>query len=331
MKLFVSMMLLSGLLYADVQHDNFVTNILKSSEVKIDFQELNSGKILSIAREDQEQTDSSIALSMVLYVKAPYKDVLSELQKSSSRLSNYKHAFCQEIKDPKNLKPYFKNAVLLKDEADELEKLIEYDGGNTFNLSKQEITWLNKLRSNKKKLATEFFRKVLINRTEQYMKNGISGISAYEHSDSGDTLGDGFKKSSLGMKVFQKEFADMYNYYIHYPKTKPTKEMSEKFFVLKDKVDGRVAFILKHQIIEQKKDITLIAERQFYISNSLNGIQTQILCTPYKNGTLVALSTQSYTDKVSGFSRSIAVKVGRAMMRQQILPMFETLEKKYNK
>jgi len=331
MKLFFSMILLFGSLFANSQQDDFVNNILKSSGVKLDFNALNDGKILSIAREDQEQTDSSIALSMVLYVKAPYKEVLADLKKSSSRLSDYKHAFSQEIKDTKNIEQYFRKAVLLKDEEDEVEKLMDYDGGNTFNLSKQEITLLNKFKNDKETLASDFFKTVLINRTQMYLKNGINGISAYEHSDSGDTLEDGFKKSTLGMKVFKQDFADMYNYYIHYPKSKPTKEMSEKFFVLKDKVDGRVAFILKHQIIEQKNNITLIAERQFYISNSLNGIQTQILCAPYKNGTLVALSTQSYTDKVTGFSRGIAVKVGRSIMKRQILPMFEMLENKFNK
>jgi hypothetical protein len=75
----------------------------------------------------------------------------------------------------------------------------------------------------------------------------------------------------------------------------------------------------------------LIAERQFYISNTLDAIQTQILCTPYKNGTLVTLSSQSYTDKVAGFGRSVAIKIGRHMMEKQIRPMFDDLENRFNK
>jgi len=73
----------------------------------------------------------------------------------------------------------------------------------------------------------------------------------------------------------------------------------------------------------------VVAERQFYISHDLDAIQTQILCIPYKDGTLIALSSQSYTPKVSGFARGIAVKIGRKMMRKQIIPMLEIIQQKY--
>jgi len=74
----------------------------------------------------------------------------------------------------------------------------------------------------------------------------------------------------------------------------------------------------------------VIAERQFYISNGLDAIQTQILCMPYKDGTLITLSSQSFTPRVSGFSRSIEVKVGHHMMEKQIMPFFKSLQRKFN-
>jgi hypothetical protein len=329
MKFFYISLLLCTIAFADAKQDKFVDNILHSSGVKIDFKALQDSKIVSIAREDQEQTDSSIALSMALYLKAPYKDVLTQLERSSNRVSNYKHAFSHEIKKDQNLENSFKDAYLLPDESDEIKRLKDYNGGGEFNLSKDEIKLLKKLKKQNKDIAKLFFKQVLIQRTKAYMKNGIHGISAYAHNNQGDTIKDGFKRSSIGMKVFKKEFPHMYDYYINYPKAQPTKQMSEHFFVIKDKVDQRVAFILKHQIIEKKDNITLIAEREFYISNSLDGIQTQILCTPYKDGTFIALSAQSYTNRVAGFSRKIAVKFGRNAMKEQIIPLFQNLQKKF--
>jgi len=330
MKFFYISLLLCTIAFADAKQDKFVDNILHSSGVKIDLKALQDSKIVSIAREDQEQTDSSIALSMALYLKAPYKDVLTQLEQSSNRVSNYKHAFSHEIKKGPNIENSFKDAYLLPDENDEIKRLKNYNGGGELNLSKNEIELLKKLKKQNKDIAKLFFKQILIQRTKAYMQNGIHGISPYAHCNHGDTLKDGFEKSSVGMRVFKKDFSDMYNYYINYPKIQPIKKLNEHFFVIEDKIDNRVAFILKHQIIEQKQNTTLIAEREFYISNSLDGIQTQILCTPYKDGTFIALSAQSYTDRVAGFSRRIAVKFGRKAMEAQILPLFESLQKKFN-
>jgi len=316
------------------EHDLKVRHILDSSGVAIDYKLLNSGKTMVVAREDQENTDSSIALSMALYLKAPYKNVLSAIQKGDGRLSGYKNAKRIYIKDIKNAKTYFDDIDLAKDEMDEVKKLFNYDEDTTFNLSKQEIKKLKSLRKksshNKREIASLFFKDILHERFEAYLKKGIDGISAYEHCASDDTVKDGFKKSSLGMNVFKKDFSDMYKVYMHYPKDKST-DIKERFFIIKDKIDDRIAFILKHQMIKEKENLVFIAERQFYISNSLDAIQIQILCTPYKDGTLVALSSQSYTDKVAGFSRRIAVKVGRSMMEKQIRPIFDTLEKEFNR
>jgi len=315
------------------EHDIAVHKMLDSSRLNVDYKTIDSGKIVITAREDQEKTDSAIALSMVLYVKAPFKEVLKSIKKGEGRLSSYPNAKRVYIKDITDAQKYFNTIGCVKDEKKEVEKLFEYDGDNSFNLSKDEIKKLNLLKKstkNRVELASKFYQDILKERFDSYLKHGINGISAYEHCDSDATVKDGFKKSSLGMRVFRNDFPNMYKYYMNYPKDKK-KDIKERFFIIKDKIDGRVAFILKHQMIKTKNNLVLIAERQFYISNSLDAIQTQILCTPYKNGTLVALSSQSYTDKVAGFGRSIAVKVGRHMMEKQIRPMFDALEKEFNK
>jgi len=315
------------------EHDKTIYKMFKSSGLNIDYKIIESDKTVVIARKDQEKTDSAIALSMVLFVKAPFTEVLKTIKKEENRLSSYKNAKKIFIKDINNSAQYFKNISFKIDEIKDVEELFDYDGGNNFNLSTEEIKQLQKFKksSNNKILsASEFYQYILQKRFEKYLKKGIEGIVAYEHCDKDATVEEGFKKSSFGMKVFRKNFPDLYRYYMKYPKNY-AKNVKEKFYIIKDKIDNRVVFILKHQISRVKDNLVLIAERQFYISNSLDAIQTQILCTPYKKGTLVVLSSQSYTDKVAGFGRSVAVKIGRHMMEKQIRPMFEKLEKKFNK
>lgn len=311
-----------------------VHDILESSGLKINYEAINSGKTVVISREDQERTDTAIALSMILYVKAPYEDVLGVLNDSANQLSGYKNSVYIDIKDIDNAKTYFTKIGFRADEMDEVDELFDYDGGDKFNLSKDEIQKLQKvIRTSKNHLvdASSFFQEVLYERFQSYLKNGVKGISDYEHSDSDATVKKGIEKSTLGMIVFKNNFPNLYAYYMNYPNVKENKYIKEKFAVVKDKLDGRVVFILKHQLLEQKDNFTLIAQREFYISNSLDAIQTQIVCLPYKDGTFVALSSQSYTNKVSGFARGMAVKIGRKVMASQIRPMFDMLEKKFNK
>ncbi len=332
-KVILLLMVLDVSLFADEKIPT-VHQLLDTSGLTIDYDEINSGKIVTFAREDQEGTDTSIALSMGLYVKAPYSEVLKALKHSENALSSYDGAMIVKIKDTKNIKPYFKKVAFTSKEMDEVKKLFNYENDDTFNLSKKEIQKLHhlvkKTKYNDIEAASSFFQELLTQRLQAYLDNGVNGISAYEHSDRDSTVVKGIKKSSLGLSVFKKWFGKMYKDYLNYPKTS-SHNYKQSFYLIKDKMDGRVVFILKHQMVEEKKDIILIAERQFYISNSLDAIQTQILCTPYKDGAFVALSSQSFTNKVSGFARGMAVKVGRRMMANQIRPIFEVLEKKFNK
>ena len=330
----VLVVFLVSIVFGANEHDIAVHKMLESSGLSINYKAIESGETVVIAREDEEKTDSSIALSMVLYVKAPYKEVLQTIKKGEGRLSGYKDAKRICIKDIKNPQHYFSNVVFTDGEMDEVEKLFDYDGDNTFNLSEDEIkklkTLIKKSHKSKREVASLFYQEILKDRFEAYLKNGIDGIAAYEHCSKDDTVEDGFKKSSFGMKVFRKKFPQMYKDYMNYPKSR-VKDIKERFFIIKDKIDGRVAFILKHQMLKKRENLILIAERQFYISNTLDAIQTQILCTPYKNGTLVTLSSQSYTDKVAGFGRGVAIKIGRHMMEKQIRPKFDDLENRFNK
>jgi len=330
----ISIILIVGLLCSTVVSAGTLNllEVLKSSNVSIDYKALDAGEIIYTSRKDLETTDTSIAVVMGLYVKGSYKNVLADFKAQNNQLSSYSEAIVVEIKDLKNVGPSFDAVKFAESEKDEIQKLVKYDGGEEFNFSHEEIdslknlTKIEELTSQK---SSDFFRKLLETRTEEYLKEGVSGITSYKHADKDTTVQNDIKTSSLHFTVLKSHFPKLYKDYLHYPDV--TSDIYEqRFYWLKDKIEGRVTFTLKHQMIEEKDHFFLILERQFYISNGLDTLQTQILCLPYKEGTFIALSSQSFTPKVSGFARRISVRVGRHIMSENIRPMFETLQKKYN-
>ncbi len=307
--------------------------LLEQSGQNIDYNALDKNKIITLARKDQETTDTSIALSMGLYVKAPYATVLKDIKSSANMLSNYTGAFQIYLKDTSNLESYFKKVVFTENEFKEVDKLFKYDGGKTFNLSNKEILRLKTLSKGKKgdiKIASSFYQEILKQRMQEYLTKGVNGISSYSHLDSKTSISNGMKTSSVFLKSFKKFIPDLYKDYVNYPNV-TSKETQQKFYLIKDLLEGRPVFILKHQMSKENNNMFMVAERQFFISHDLDAIQTEIVCMPYKEGTLIALSSQSFTPKVSGLGRSIAVKVGRNMMEKQIRPMLEKILKKYQK
>jgi len=310
-----------------------VHGLLDASKLNIDYEKIDNGEIVTFDREDQEKSDTSIALSMGLYVKAPYETVIKELKAGENTLSNYKNAMFVQIEDVKNLQKYFQKVVFTKDEQDEVDKLYEFeDGDDTFNLSEDEVKkWQLMAKEGGKSIdvASSFMRYVLIKRMNEYLKGGIGNISSYKRCGDKIEIGKDFKSSSMGLRSMRKWFPQMYKDYMNYPNV-VSSGYQQNFFVIKDIMDDRAVFILKHQMVKEQDNMLLIAERQFYISHGLDAIATQIVCLPYKDGTMVALSSQSFTQKVAGFGRRIAIKVGRHMMAKEILPMFESLQKKFN-
>ena len=54
--------------------------------------------------------------------------------------------------------------------------------------------------------------------------------------------------------------------------------------------------------------------------DNLDAVQVEILCLPFKDGTIIGLGGQSFTAKVAGFGGFIAHKIGRRQMAIQIRP-----------
>ena len=310
-----------------------VEKIMVSTGLDIDRDKLMASEILVFARADQESVDSQIALDMLLYVKAPYDKVVAELHKGENQLTDYPGAIAVEIDNPKTPKASFQKLHFTQDESAEVAKLFAYSKGDAYNLSRGEIARLramvNTTKKDKLSAATSFYKELLEQRLKEYQVKGIYSIPSYQHSGDSIEVSRNFKKGTENLTLLQNWFPLFYKDFLNYPKSS-TDGYSHKFYCLKDGMDDRPVFILKHQMVKEEKNGTIIAERQFFISHGLDALQVEIICLPYKEGTIIGLGAQTFTEKVAGMGSFIAHKVGRYQMEKQIKPMFEHLQKKFS-
>ena len=99
--------------------------IMRSSGLDIDRQQLLDNEILLFSRADQESMDSEIAIDMMLYLQAPYADVLKELERQNNRLTDYPGAMAVQI-DLADPQSSFNALSFTKDENDEVSMLFDY-------------------------------------------------------------------------------------------------------------------------------------------------------------------------------------------------------------
>ena len=132
------------------------------------------------------------------------------------------------------------------------------------------------------------------------------------------------------MPLLRQSLPDFYNAFRNYPKG-GAEGLQHRFFWEKKTVDGRPMFSLQHEMVQIKADGATIANREFYISNDLNTLQVVIALLPHGKQTLAVLANQTYTDKVAGSGRFVAVRVGRSIVESNIKPLFENLQKTLGK
>jgi len=113
-----------------------------------------------------------------------------------------------------------------------------------------------------------------------------------------------------------------------YPKITAKLEQRRLFNI--EEEGGRPLFVLKHRLMDMQSDHVLIAERQYYISHSLDALQVMILFLPTERGTLMAMLNQTYTGHVApAVGGRIAHRVGHAKVREKIEPIFAAMQKQY--
>ena len=214
---------------------------------------------------------------------------------------------------------------------------MQADLSGSFNLDQEEAEWFKAVAADASKSgareAAHFksiaagWRRVLESRYDAYLKEGLAEIRPYSR-ENGTLFYPGLEltRTTEVMSGLKASLPDLHQALLVYPK--PTEQNYEsRFFVIKQKIEGRPTFTLKHWMIDTSPEHLVLVERLFYMSHTLNTMQVVIAAMPYDDKrTLVALTNQSFTEKVAGRGGAIAHAIGRKVVTSQILPLFENLQ-----
>jgi hypothetical protein len=167
---------------------------------------------------------------------------------------------------------------------------------------------------------------VLQGRYRAYREKGIQGLAPYQMNVSQMTEPAlDLVAATESMALIKERFPLYFSCLRAYP-AECSSPFVHQFFWTKQIEENRPLFALKHSILDIQPEYALITERQYYISHTLDSLQVVIGCLPYRQGTLVVLLNQAFTEKVNvAVGRSIAKGFGRKIVEKKIRPIFENL------
>ncbi len=299
--------------------------------------QLLAGEIITLARPEQETSDSGLAVSLAVIVPADLNKTVSTFRSLNVKDDAKQRRTTREINGivrGDGSSPAFATIGFAADEKEEVKKMLRAEPGDDFNFSKEELAWIGQAAASgadPAQAATGVMRRVLESRYLAYRKAGLAELPPYARRD-GKQVNPGAELAATteAMPLLRKDLPDFYQAYRNYPKAGPA-GLRHSFYWDKKTAEGRPMFSLRHEIVQIKPDSANIANREFYISNSLNTLQVAIALLPHGAHTLVVMANQTYTDKVSGAGRLVAVRVGRSIVESNTKPLLEKLQKALGK
>ena len=294
---------------------------------------LLSGKILSTAMPEMEKLREELAVAAVmLVVKAPVEKVVAAYLDGDSFRQNSDIIEFKMIKSTEKgglaIEEDFRPIGFTKKESSEVEKIIDFKGGSTFNFSQDEIKQLQTIDSNDSPVRNKvslFLRSVLVERYQSYFTRGLEAVKPYDRGEGKSSFPGRELTVAVGSsKLLENHFPGFYQSLLKYPE-KTSKKIKNEFYWYKKMMDDRPTFELSHSMAEICNQYGIVAEVQFYVEHTYNSMLTIIGCVPYEGGTVVFCINRTFTDQVTGFGGSLKRFVGRGRIEDTISEHFEKL------
>jgi hypothetical protein len=230
--------------------------------------------------------------------------------------------------DLDNIEESLTAAKFTESDADEVDELRSAEPGSGFNLSTEEFSTIQKAVSAGAKSPaqiTNVYQKILAARVKAYASGGISAIAPYDRDGAQVSPSTDLKAAIISNTFLQKLNPDLYKAFLSYPNDQ-IDGIEETFQWVKQRIQKRPTFILEHRMVHQRQDVFLALIRHFYVSQAYDSAQATIGMFPMETGTLVLFTTRTMTDQVTGFMQGIRHRVGRDMMRDELVTHFEALQ-----
>ena len=294
---------------------------------------LLDGKILSTGMPEMETLREELAVSAVmLVVRAPIEKVVaSYLDRESFRQNDDIIAF-NMIRSPQRtalpVEEDFRAVGFTKDESQEVKKLIDFKGGETFNFSLDEIKQFRGINPKDPAVLDKvslLVRHILLKRYQSYIARGLEAVAPYERDRGKRSLPRRELTVAIGStKLLENHFSDFYLSLLNYPES-VGENVKNEFYWFKSKLDNRPVFQLRHYMADIHDNFAVVAEMQFYVGHTYNSMLTVIGCVPYEGGTVVFCTNRTFTDQVAGFGSSLKRNVGRRRIEDSISEYFAKL------
>jgi len=200
------------------------------------------------------------------------------------------------------------------------EEFLKAKPGNKLNLTTKEITAFTALKGkpNAEHKTEEQLRKMMLTRYRDYRRSGLTGISPYDRGKGKNTEG---KKDLLlaseSARVVKKYLPSFYKVMSGYPQA-TIPDLDEHFAWIQYDLDGKPNYVLTHFFSAAEGDARIVVQRQFYVANTYNVMQSVAGFLPVKEGTLVVYVNHTSTDQVAGFGGSAKRDIGRRIMAKKL-------------
>ncbi|MCX7097069.1 MAG: hypothetical protein NTV43_04075 [Methylococcales bacterium] len=329
--LMVLLLVASGYAYGDFEELSGIASGLGFKPE--DEEKLLSGEV--ITANLPETTDKMLAQSFAIYVPM-YSYKIADLVLSARVFEGDATVLASGRIDPVNIAASLAKASFTAKEADELKRLKDFRGGDDFNLSSEEIAKLTaaiKTGKSSAKDLSKVYREILAGRMLAYLKSGIQGMAAYDRGEAGKSSVTADLEAMTKASTMLSEGAPgLYRSFLDYPK-KQSAHITDGFFWVKRKVQGRPTFVLEHRMLENSPEGGLIVmRREFFVGHTYNAAQAVSgAYTIAQKGTLVFSTLRSSSDRVAGPMSASRHAQGRKMMADELVARLKSLRKHFAK
>jgi hypothetical protein len=294
---------------------------------------LLDGKILSTGMPEMENMREELAVGAVmLVVKAPMEKVVGayldgESFRQDSNILGYKLIRAAE-KGASAAEEDFKPIGYTARESSEVQKLIDFKGGDTFNFSQDEIKQFKAISqqdSDVRDKVSQVLRRILVERYRSYLTRGLGGVKRYYRSKGKHSHPEReLTVAAASTKLLENHFPNFYQSLLNYPE-EPGKGVKNEFCWFKNLLEDRPTFQLSHVMTDIRGHYGIVAELQFYVEHTYNSMLTIIGCVPYEGGTVVFCANRTFTVQVTGFGSSLKRSIGRRRIEDAVSSHFAKL------
>jgi hypothetical protein len=326
-------MLLTGLFFGVRLFAGIDLPLLQKSNPDIDWEDLARGEVVWRAFPDDEIEKAELVGMVAVRVRADVEAVLEQLNQGQPGVVSV----LLDARSDASVRESFDGYSLRREQTAYLDWFSDPEPDGTFNAGRVELEKMQAVVTKAREAGADqaqtrgamevAVRDILAARVNEYRNGGLAAISPYDVDGKQIYPGDYLASSMRSMELLAEEEPDFYRAFVDYPKAQ-TQHYDHQFVVTTETESnsGRPLTSLKHWMVERRDGFTLIGERKFYISHSLDAMHTLILLLEEGDQCYVFLLNQSFTQKVTGFGSFIAHKVGRSKVKENILPLFDNLK-----